>query len=92
MSALGECESSGTEEGSVDCRGGTARGTQERVWCEVGVVVQMWAHRRDVSAPLRSPDVHGECAHVNCVGVICVASQLRAQTCNPTSSPAGAKL
>lgn len=92
MSALGECESSGTEEGSVDCRGGTARGTQERVWCEVGVVVQMWAHRRDVSAPLHSSDVHGECAHVNCVGVICVASQLRAQTCNPTSSPAGAKL
>lgn len=56
------------------------------------MVVQTWAHRRDVSAPLDSPDVHGKCAHVNCVGVICVASQLSEQTRNPTSSPAGAKL
>lgn len=52
----------------------------------------MWAHRRDAPAPLDSPDVHGTRAHVNCVGVICVASQLSDQTCNPTSSPAGAKL
>lgn len=60
--------------------------------CEVYVAVQTWAHRRDVPAPLDSPDVHGKCAHVNCVGVICVASQLSEQTCNPTSPPAEAKL
>jgi len=69
---LNKGESSGTGKGNGGLKGGTACKAREKVWgCEgvicvrcTCVVVQMWAHGRDVSAPLGSPDVHGKTGHM----------------------------